>query len=106
MNLRDSNAATANALRGTRMQSLPRERMDPHDIANRVMRRENYMISMINKDILDLTAPIWPFHDKPFLTKTLEWNLNMCVMQFVFDQNGQIRPIFLSTHYRRALSDG
>ncbi len=37
-----------------------KQRMDAHDIANRLMRKENYLIALFNKDILDLSIPL-PF---------------------------------------------
>jgi autophagy-related protein 9 len=52
------------------------------DIANRIMRRDNYMIAMINKDILALGAP-FPFNlflgRRNIITKTIEWSLGYTV---------------------------
>ena len=42
-------------------------RLNAHDIANRIMRRENYMIALINKDILDLSVLF--MNEKSLLTK-------------------------------------
>jgi hypothetical protein len=45
------------------------------DVAARIMRKENYLIALINKDILDLHIP-FPFLRKSILlTKTIEWGL-------------------------------
>lgn len=63
MALRDSNPSTAGAVSAKHrkfMGSQSKQRMDAHDIANRLMRKENYLIALFNKDILDLTLPI-PF---------------------------------------------
>lgn len=82
-------------------------RIDPHIIANRIMRKENYLIAMINKDVLDLSIPL-PFFKKKhkFLSKTLEWHISLCIMDFTFNEQGQLRPVFLKDTHRRILSDG
>ncbi|KAF8469107.1 autophagy protein Apg9-domain-containing protein [Kalaharituber pfeilii] len=107
MSLRDANPATSNALRRRHRASQSKERMDAHDIANRLMRKENYLIALFNKDILDLTVPL-PFLRKrgSILTKALTWNIEICIMDFVFNNRGQVRPVFLKESERRTLSDG
>ncbi|KAA8904513.1 hypothetical protein TRICI_005458 [Trichomonascus ciferrii] len=82
------------------------QRMDPHIIANRIMRRENYIIAMINKDVLDLCIPLPLLRKNPFLSKTLEWHISLCIMDFAFNDQGQLRPVFLKETHRRILSDG
>ncbi len=109
MMLRDSNPATAAGVKERHrrfMGSQSKQRMDAHDIANRLMRRDNYLIALINKDILDLTLPIPFLHNRQFFSRTLEWNLNLCIMDYVFNEQGQVRPLFLKDTHRRALSDG
>lgn len=99
MLLKDQNAVTANV---SDMKS--KSRIDAHDIANRIMRKENYFIALYNKDVLDLTLPI-PGHRKSLLTRTLEWNLNLCISGFVFNESGQVRQHFLKESKRKELSD-
>ncbi|KAJ5777950.1 Autophagy-related protein 9 [Penicillium odoratum] len=109
MTLRDSNPATAAAVSAKHrrfMGSQSKQRMDAHDIANRLMRKENYMIALINKDILDLTLPIPFLRNRQLFSRTLEWNLNLCIMDYVFNEQGQLRTLFLKDTHRRALSDG
>ena len=109
MLLRDSNPATAAGVteRHRRfMGSQSKQRMDAHDIANRLMRRDNYLIALINKDILDLTLPIPFIRNRQLFSKTLEWNLSLCILDYVFNEQGQVRPLFLKDTHRRALSDG
>ena len=109
MMLRDSNPATAAGVKERHrrfMGSQSKQRMDAHDIANRLMRRDNYLIALINKDILDLTLPIPFLNNRQFFSRTLEWNLNLCIMDYVFNEQGQVRPLFLKDTHRRALSDG
>lgn len=83
------------------------KRLDAHDIANRIMRKENYMIALINKDVMDLRIPL-PYlkNFRHFYTGALEWNIGLCAMDFVFNSQGQLRPIFLKEQHRRVLSEG
>jgi len=108
MDLRDHNFLTANRdalsadnrryLRGQSMQ-----RMDAHDIANRIMRKQNYWIAIINRDILDCSVYLPFYGKKQFYTRTMEWNLDIAIMQEVFDwRTGQIKPDYLS-HKKRAV---
>ncbi|CAI7597774.1 unnamed protein product [Penicillium bialowiezense] len=107
MALRDSNPSTAAAPAEHRkfMKSQSKQRMDAHDIANRLMRKENYMIALVNKDILDLTLPVPFLRNRQLFSRTMEWNLNLCVMDYVFNEQGQLRTLFLKDTHRRALSD-
>ena len=109
MLLRDSNPATAAGFSERHrhfMGSQSKQRMDAHDIANRLMRRENYLIALFNKDILDLTLPVPFFRNRQLFSKTLEWNLSLCILDYVFNDQGQVRPLFLRDTHRRALSNG
>lgn len=109
MALRDSNPniATSTSAKSHRfLGTQNKQRMDAHDIANRLMRKDNYMVAMINKDILDMTLPIPGLRNKQLFTKTLEWNIDQCIMDYVFNSKGQIRQLFLKDTHRRALSEG
>lgn len=77
-------------------------RLDAHDIANRIMRRDNYTIALINKDVLDLSVLF--MDQKQSLTKTLEWNLKLCIDNFVFNQQGQINGSILKDYNRNQLA--
>lgn len=110
MELRDENPSTARPERLSSenrrfIQGQSKQRMDAHDIANRLMRQENYLIAMINKDILDCTVLIPFFGKRQFFTKTIEWNLWLAVAEFAFDENNQIKPGFLHSKHRRELVD-
>ena len=107
MALRDQNPKTATNM--TRLQrewigSQSKERLDAHDIANRLMRRENYLIALFNKDILDLSVPLPFLRNKQLLTRTLEWTLWFGVLDFVFDERGQVNQEFLKSSRRTQLS--
>lgn len=109
MSLRDANPATAAGITERQrrfMGNQSKQRMDAHDIANRLMRRDNYLIALFNKDILDLTLPIPFLKNRQLFSKTLEWNLSLCILDYVFNEQGQLRPLFLKDTHRRALSDG
>lgn len=80
-------------------------RLNAHDIANRIMRKENYMIAIINKNVLDLGIPVpsvlsGVLSSKSVLTRTLEWNLKLCINNFIFNENGQISPSILKESAR------
>lgn len=83
-------------------------RLNAHDIANRIMRKENYMIALINKDILDFSLS-FPnkmnlINSKSVLTRTLEWNLKLCINNFIFNQHGQINSSILKDFNRNQLA--
>lgn len=108
MNLRDSNPILADkvspALRHF-MGTQSKQRLDAHDIANRLMRKENYLIALFNKEILDLTLPIPLFRNRQLFSRTIQWNLNFCILDFIFTPEGQINQLVLKDSKRRQLSD-
>jgi len=65
------------------------------DIINRIMRKNNYFIAMVDLDILDLNIYIPFYGEYSFLSKYLEWNINKCISNFVFDNESQIKKIFI-----------
>jgi len=65
--------------------------LDALVIAQRIMRKENFMVAFFNKDILDITLP---FSQKKFFCKTLEWSLYFCVLNYMFNHKYQVRPAF------------
>ena len=96
--------------------SVPTAKLDAHDIANRIMRQENYLIALFNKELLDLRVPI-PAMMQPYLgrilrqeskqgqvlTRALEWNLRFCLMGYLFDHGGRVRQMFLREKNRTIL---
>ena len=75
-----------------------KDKLTEHDIILRIMRKENYLISLINKNILDLRVPWWitPFiSQKLFLTKSLEWSLSFCILEYMFNEQFNISTLFL-----------
>ncbi|KAI3460951.1 hypothetical protein Pfo_018289 [Paulownia fortunei] len=80
-----------------------------HDVVMRLMRKENYLIGMLNKGVLAFPISGWVPGAGPaanvnpngvrhrlVLPKTLEWTLNWCVLQSMFDRNFRVRRDFVS----------
>jgi len=70
-----------------------------HDIMMRLMRKENYLIGMLNKGVLAFPISLWipgvgptvrtgsnGMQHRLILTKPLEWTLNWCILQSMFDR--------------------
>lgn len=73
--------------------------LSAHDVVMRLMRKENYLIGMLNKGVLAFPISCWVPGAGPavkfssngvlhhlMLTKTLEWTLNWCILQSMFDR--------------------
>ena len=106
MELRKYNAATAEEIPAETRRYLngqSKQRMDAHDIANRLMRVENYWIAIVNKEILDCTVNLPFFGKRQFYTKVIEWNLQAALIDYVFDETMQVKSQFRTTKYRREL---
>lgn len=97
--LKDQNALTANVV-----EVKAKNRISAHDVANRIMRKENYLIALFNNDLLNLSLPI-PFLRSNTLTKTLEWNINLCIMGYVFNDAGFIKQNFLRSSQREYIKE-
>lgn len=109
MALRDTHPLISHRLTAVQKKFLgaqSRERLDAHDIANRLMRRENYLIALINKDILDLTLPIPFLRGRQIFSRTIQWNISYCILDFMFNGQGQVRQIALKDTHRKQLSAG
>lgn len=68
-----------------------------HEIAMRIMRKDNYMVAMVNKDMLDLSLPV-PFTKMRLhtpLTKSLEWNLDITLFSHMWGRNFLLRRSFV-----------
>ncbi|KAI4340189.1 hypothetical protein MLD38_025052 [Melastoma candidum] len=84
--------------------------LSAHDIIMRLMRKENYLIGMLNKGVLAFPICQWlpgagsvaKVHShrtehRLMLTKTLEWTLNWCILQSMFDRNYCVKRDFISS---------
>ncbi|THH31111.1 hypothetical protein EUX98_g3059, partial [Antrodiella citrinella] len=111
--IREENPLTA--ISSTAASASVTAKLDAHDVANRIMRQENYLISLFNKEVLDLRVPLPNFMRRfvapeegkgRLLTRALEWNLRFCLMEYLFDPSGKVRKVFLKSKNRAALIDG
>ncbi|KAK9448008.1 autophagy protein Apg9-domain-containing protein [Limtongia smithiae] len=105
MMLRDDNPLTSASAQRRYMGHVSRQRMEERDIAHRIMRKDNYYIAMFDKDILDLSIPL-PFCRRfKWLTRSLMFNLDVCIMAYVFNKQGQVNSMFLRYDNRKKLSE-
>ncbi|KAG6376264.1 putative transmembrane protein [Boletus reticuloceps] len=116
--IREDNPITAiSSAVGDRAATPATASLDAHDIANRIMRQENYLIALFNKELLDLRVPLPPTLKRILhqagdegqgrtLTKVLEWNLRFCLMEYLFDSRGRVRKVFLKSKNRAILIEG
>lgn len=106
MDLRDANPRTTSKVsKKTRkfVGDNSKDRMDAIDIANRIMRRENYMIALFNKDVFDMTLPIPFIGNRQFYSKNLEWNIQQIILGHFFNDKGQVYQYFLKPTDRQKL---
>lgn len=81
-----------------------------HDIVARIMRKDNYLIGMLNRGVLALHVSVPGSRRHFMLTKTLEWNLCFCIFSHMFDSNFRVQSEFvhdvaaLRRRFRCALS--
>ncbi|KAG2019964.1 autophagy-type protein 9 [Coprinopsis cinerea AmutBmut pab1-1] len=115
--IRQENPITAISSTGSKSKdnNTSTAKLDAHDVANRIMRQENYLIALFNKDLLDLRVPLPGFLNRfvtpekgkgKVLTQALEWNLRFCLMGYLFDSHGRVRKVFLKSRNRQALVEG
>ncbi|KAJ3123882.1 autophagy protein atg9 [Nowakowskiella sp. JEL0407] len=96
-------------------------RLDAHSIANRILRKENYLCALYNKELLDLSVSwlpesakdVWDLlvggdegplkAKKHWVTTLVEWNIKYCLFDIVFDERGRIRRQFLREGNRAQL---
>ena len=74
------------------------------------MRKDNYLIAMINKGVVSphLPLPRWMGRGRgrTLLTKTLEWNLRWCVLDHMFDDRTfRVKKEFLNDSARLQRSE-
>jgi hypothetical protein len=74
-----------------------------HNVTNRVLKKENYFVAMINKDIFDFSIP---YLDVPFFTKTMEWNIQYAMINYLFDDRMKLKKEFMEYHNREELANG
>ncbi|KAG8794966.1 autophagy protein atg9 [Ceratobasidium sp. 428] len=110
--IRDQNPITAlsNTTSASPTNATTTAKLDAHDIANRIMRQENYLIALFDRGLLDLRVPLprfLQFGNEPgqqTLTRALEWNLRACLLGHLFDHRGTVRTVFLKEKNRAGLA--
>jgi hypothetical protein len=80
------------------------KRIDAHLIANRIMRKDNYLIALFNKDVLDLTLPL--LGPRQYMTRLMQDYLTYGLLSYIFDSTGKFRKRFLKESNRERLADG
>lgn len=82
-------------------------KIDVHEIVNRIMRKENYMIAIYNKNVFDLEIEIpFGFGKSEFLTKIMEWSIFLCLDDYIFNERNHVRSIVLKESKRDILAQG
>ena len=106
--MQNANVATANPgpqVRKFLQYGRPQQRLNAESVANRLMRRANYYVALYNKDIFDFTLPLPFVGSRQFYSKSLEWGIDYCLTNFIFDEQGSIRPFCLDVKNRKVLVD-
>ncbi|XP_074585130.1 autophagy-related protein 9-like isoform X2 [Curcuma longa] len=83
--------------------------LSAHDVVMRIMRKQNYLIAMLNKGVLAFSISSWVPGAGPtvksritgkknhlILPKILEWSLSWCIFQSMFDSKFCLRKDFLT----------
>jgi len=77
------------------------EELDALGVAQRILRKENFMVAFVNRNMLDLRLPLpWPLRSEQGYTKdnylctSMEWSLYACMLNHMFNRQHKIRPAF------------
>ncbi|PVU86159.1 hypothetical protein BB559_006635 [Furculomyces boomerangus] len=93
-------------MKSKKKKMQPNMQLDALTIANRIMRRENYILALVNKNLIDIALPIPILRNYKCFTKVLEWNLSFCLMTYVFDEHNRLKRRFLRESNRAILAEG
>jgi autophagy-related protein 9 len=107
--VQNAHVATANS--GPRAKKYlnynqPQQRITAETVANRLMRQDNYYVALFNKEIFDFTLPVPFLGSRLFYSRSLEWCIDFCLTNFVFDEQGAPRPFALDVKNRKVLVEG
>jgi autophagy-related protein 9 len=65
--------------------------LDALQIAQRIMRKENFLIALLNQNVLNCSVgPGGRF----YFGKSMEWSMYLCLLNFLFNHKYEIRPAF------------
>jgi autophagy-related protein 9 len=65
-------------LQATTRVSIVRD-LNEHDIVARILRKENYLLGMLNRGVLGLSLDVPGLKGYTWLTKCVEWNIDWAV---------------------------
>ena len=70
--------------------------LDERDIVARIMRKENYLIGMINRDVVNtrLEPVSVLFKKDAWMTKSVQSNFDLAVFNWMFDEKFHVRKDF------------
>ena len=68
-----------------------KSKLDALVIAQRIMRKENFMVAFWNLNVLDLRIP---FRTEILYSKSLEWSIHLCILSYMYNYKYQLRPAF------------
>lgn len=81
------------------------DRFTAHNVANRICKKDNYLIAMFNKELFNFDIPVLDkWYQVPVFTKSMEWNIQNCVLNYVFDDKMKLKSEFLDADKRLKLS--
>lgn len=94
--------------------AFPKICAEPQEAAMRLMRGENYLIALFNKNLVDLRLPLEKggiyekiLNQTPLggqvLTRALEANISWCILGHLLDQEGNVRVTFTRAEDRAQL---
>ena len=74
--------------------------LDPLQIAQRIMRKENFLLAFWNAGLLECTKIVFPWSgdsdgtQRHYWCGVLEWSFYQCVLNFMFNHKYELRPAF------------
>jgi hypothetical protein len=60
-------------------------------VANRILRKENFLVALFNRGLLDLSVPLL---GNSLFCPSLEWSLYFSILNFMFNHKYNVRPAF------------
>jgi len=80
-------------LQATTKSSVARD-LNEHEVIARILRKENYLVGMVNRDVLKLELDFPGIRSHRWFTKVIEWNIDLAVFHGMFDDQFNIVPSF------------
>ena len=78
-----------------------KDELNAHNIANRILKKDNYMIAMINNQLFDFKIPfLKKWWDVSLFTTSMEWNLQYGIMNYFFDDRMKLKRSIINADLR------